>query len=349
MVTGMNGDVGNRDLDYAVGLVHAVCCLAGNPSYLEDLRSDLRAENIDKAIADHDTPRMFDWLITALSYQGIADRIAYGFIEKHGNIKWSEIETGLAARPACPKLKGYWTFHGCRYQKGSATCAEHGHMTGCPLPSHPLRNGNLNQAAYSLFFFIRDVAGGDLVTWIDDQLSAVNPPGAPTNLPASRDALITPLRNVYGVSDKVLAMALSSLLLAPGKRRKMWFEVGASFVVVDTLVHNFLHRTGILRRFNADHPYGPGCYRPGGCREILHLIAAEIDAQAFNPTFPKVFPRFVQYAVWAYCAENGLGVCNGNRINDRDRCDNVYCQVRAACDRVPLTAETAENAVFSAA
>ena len=33
-------------------------------------------------------------------------------------------------------------------------------------------------------------------------------------------------------------------------------------IAVDTLVHNFLHRTGILRRFRADHAYGLACYQP---------------------------------------------------------------------------------------
>ena len=37
----------------------------------------------------------------------------------------------------------------------------------CPLPSHDLRNGRLNQTAYSLFLFIRDIADGDLIGWID--------------------------------------------------------------------------------------------------------------------------------------------------------------------------------------
>jgi hypothetical protein len=39
------------------------------------------------------------------------------------------------------------------------------------LPKHPLRNGRLNQTAYSLFLFIRDIADGDLVAWIDRQLA----------------------------------------------------------------------------------------------------------------------------------------------------------------------------------
>jgi hypothetical protein len=39
-----------------------------------------------------------------------------------------------------------------------------------------------------------------------------------------------------------LAMALSSMLLGAGNQRPLWFEVGATFVAVDTLVHNFLFR-----------------------------------------------------------------------------------------------------------
>jgi hypothetical protein len=43
-------------------------------------------------------------------------------------------------------------------------------------------------------------------------------------------------------------MALATLLMGAGGTRPGWFDVGASFVVVDTLVHNFLVRTGILDR-----------------------------------------------------------------------------------------------------
>jgi hypothetical protein len=150
------------------------------------------------------------------------------------------------------------------------------------------------------------------------------------NVATARDALIAPLRNVYGVSDKVLAMALSAMLMGAGKRRSLWFKVGATFIVIDTLVHNFLHRSGILQRFGADHAYGSGCYRPGGCCEILELIAARIDASAFNPTFPQVFPRFVQSAVWRYCAEGGLDICNGGIVTlTNNRCYRSSTQSRS--------------------
>jgi hypothetical protein len=102
--------------------------------------------------------------------------------------------------------------------------------------------------AYSLFLFIRDIADNDFVGWVDTQLGSVNSQ-TPDRLAALREAIIGPLRNVYGVSDKVLAMALSNLLLAAGNRKPLWLEVGATFVAVDTLVHNFLHRTGVLHPF----------------------------------------------------------------------------------------------------
>jgi len=296
----------------------------------------------------HDTATLFNWLMTVLSFQGIANRVADKYIADHGNITFAAVERDLVASPPCPKLGGYWAFHDCRYQKGAGTCSEPGHMAACPLPMHPLRNGRLNQTAYSFFLFIRDIANGDLVQWIDDQLATCSHLPAEGRGAASRACLVEPLRQVYGVSDKVVSMALSSLLIGAGARRPGWFDVGATFVVIDTLMHNFLHRTGILQRFGADHAYGANCYAPHGCANLIARIAGLIDARAFNPAFPKTFPRFVQLAIWRYCGEGGLNVCNGNRITDRQRCDNVYCQLRSRCDRVILHKNTEKHMISAA-
>ena len=100
----------------------------------------------------------------------------------------------------------------------------------------------------------------------------------------------------------MLAIGLSGILIRAANVRPRWFEVGVQLVAVDTLVHNFLHRTGILKRLKATHPYGVGCYRPGGCAEIIARVARQIDARAFNPSFPALFPRFVQLAIWSIAA-----------------------------------------------
>jgi hypothetical protein len=323
-------------LDHAVTVIYRVCCLAGAADFLDDVRAELRSEGIPTAIRRHDTATLFDWLMASLSYQGISDRVAFDYMEQHGQARWADIEAKLGHRAPCPKLQSYWHYHGCRYDKISRTCAEPDHIGACPVPSHDLRNGRLNQTAYSLYLFVRDIADGDLVGWIDRQIREADLPHDANRPARLREALIGPLREVYGVSDKVLAMTLSCILLGAPRSFEAWREVGATMIAIDTLVHNFLHRTGILHRFGAEHAYGAACYKPGSCADIIARTAQGIDARAFNPRFPSVFARFVQRAIWRYCAQLGLDVCNGNRIDDRQSCDNVYCQIRSICDRITL-------------
>jgi hypothetical protein len=319
---------------YAHRIIHTVCCLAGSSSFVDDSRTELLNEGVLGAIEARNTPVLFDWMVRLFSYQGIADTVAADYMEKHGALTWDAIAADLEDDPACPKLQSYWQFYDCGYRKGSGTCNEPDQFLACPLPKHPLRNGRLNQTAYSLFLFIRDIADGDLVAWIDRQLAEPDDRPDPDRITRMIERLVGPLRQIHGVSDKVLMMTLSSLLLASNKT--IWSEVGASMIAVDTLVHNFLHRTGILHRLGANHPYGSACYWPNGCADIIRTVSTKIDARSFNRTFPQAFPRFVQLAIWRYCAQGHLNVCNGNRIDDRQACQNRYCQLHLRCDRKPL-------------
>src|SRR5690242_9730819 len=157
-------------LDHAVAIIYRVCCLAGAADLIDDIGADLWAERVPTAIRRHDTARVFDWLMAALSYQGISDQVATDYMAAHGRARWADINAGLAANPTCPKLKSFWHFEGCRYDKTSRTCAEPDHVDACPLPRHDLRNGRLNHTAYSLFLFVRDLADDDLVRWLDDRV-----------------------------------------------------------------------------------------------------------------------------------------------------------------------------------
>jgi hypothetical protein len=80
---------------------------------------------------------------------------------------------------------GVLTGSDCRYQKGLQTCTEPHHFSSCSLPHHVLRNGHLNQTEYSLYLFIRDVADGDLVAWIDQQLTDAASKASPDRVTAS--------------------------------------------------------------------------------------------------------------------------------------------------------------------
>jgi hypothetical protein len=305
-------------------------------SFLDEIDTEAREARLDQAIARGQTPPIFDWLLTTFSFQGISDRVARDYMDKHGTASWAEMEASLRVSPSCQKLRSYWAYDACRFDKGSHTCSEPDHIAACPVPRPRLRNGRLNQTAYSLFLFVRDTAGSDLIGWIDNQLQAAAGLSK-TDLEAARqEALLGPLRNVFGVSDKVLTMALSTLLIGARSERPVWFETGKAMIAIDTLVHNFLHRTGILQSCGISHSYGAACYAAGGCAEIIRAVSTRIDARTFNPKFPSTFPRFVQHAIWQFGAADGLNLCNGNRIDDRKPCQIAYCYLRQKCSRIPL-------------
>jgi hypothetical protein len=300
---------------------------------LSDICDDLDRDGILDAVARRDAPKLFDWLLDTFSFQGISNQVARGYIKQHGNASWSEIAGSLKGKAPCPLLRSHWDFDLCRYDKTSFTCSQPHLIDGCPLPRHRLRNGRLNQTAYSLYLFVRDIADGDLVGWIDDRLAAT---GESQSAEARQERLVGPLRNVFGVSDKVLTMTLATLLLGASKDRPAWFAAGKDMIAIDRLVHNFLHRTGILHDCGAEHLYGVRCYANGGCADIIRAVASQIDATAFNRSYPGDFPRFVQHAIWRFCSADGLDVCNGNRIDDRKSCQNRYCILYQRCGKRPV-------------
>jgi hypothetical protein len=97
-------------------LIFAVCCLAGSSTFLEGTGSIEDQNSLKSVIQQHDTPKLFQWLMHAFSFQGIADEIASSYIERHGLPSWFEIEACLEMA-LCSKLKSYWTFSDCGYRK----------------------------------------------------------------------------------------------------------------------------------------------------------------------------------------------------------------------------------------
>jgi len=204
------------ELDRATQLVRRIGRNAGEPRLIDRLIRDLARHGVRAATRRRDTPVLFDWLLEEVSYQGIGDHVAHGYMERHGRVRWSEIAALIEAHPSCPKLQSYWHFDHCGYQKVERCCAEPDHFPACPLPTHDLRNGRLNQAAYSLFLFMHDVANGDFVGWIDRRLADADLASTPDRAAPLRRAVVEPLTHAYGVSNKVLSMALAGLLLAGG-------------------------------------------------------------------------------------------------------------------------------------
>ncbi len=312
----------------AIALIQRVCDIAAPRNYLAETREYLLNAGIVGAVATHDTPALYRWLMETISYQGIANRVASDYLDCHGRVQWADIEIGLRRPDRCSKLATYWTFHGCGYRKWARTCAVPPRLPHCLVPALPMRNGSLAQAAAALYLFLRDVCGGDFIGWIDDHLSRSNEPDAAR--------IIDAMRHIHGVSDKVLSLALVPLLLGGRPGDALWQAAGAQLIVIDTLVHNWLHRTGILNDLDVRHLYGPKCYGPNGCADILRRAALLIDARRYGSENPPAFPRLIQYAIWRFCSAESFDICNGNRIDDRKPCSGAGCPIMRYCGRVAL-------------
>jgi hypothetical protein len=105
-----NHQTSSAAIDHAVRLIHAVCGLAGSARLLDDIRAELRADKMVAAIRQRETGPVFDWLMAALSYQGISDQVAYEYMAKHGRATWRDIEQNLGRGVSCPKLESYLHF-----------------------------------------------------------------------------------------------------------------------------------------------------------------------------------------------------------------------------------------------
>lgn len=309
-------------------LINALCDIANPTSEF----APSSFGGIQKAIRQHDNEELFSWLLTAFSYQGLSDGAVEGFIAKNGTASFKDIRDSIT-QSSCSKLGGFWNFHSCGFEKLQRKCSHLELMHNCAVPKQPLRNGRLNQLAFSLFFFIRDVAHDDLVEFLKASISTIPTDASPREV---HQILVTPWRAIYGVSDKVATMALSTLLLCAPRSWPNWHSAGRNLIVVDSLVHNFLRRTGALHTLGHQHAYGPGCYAEGGCFDTIGALAARVDTRRFNTNFPSYFPRFVQLSIWRYCAQSAWNICNGNQIDDRKRCSGGSCYLRNECMRKRL-------------
>ena len=318
--------------------------LLASPDFVDEIAARLTKAGVQDAVERRDPGPLFDWMMGLVALQGISDERAFAWDDTHGGVRYADLDADLRAGPSCPRLRSYWDFAGCGYHKGSRTCAEPGHLPRCPLPIPRLRKGGLNRAAVALSLFIRDACDGDLVGWLDQRLAEADfGPGVAHRAAFMREAVVEPLSHIHGVGKKLWSMILAELLLVGDPGRERWVTAGASMIAIDSLVHNLFHRTGMLRRLGADHPYGGGCYEPGGCASIIADLAERIDARATDPAFPARFPRLVQHALWMFCAAGGHNLCNGNRIDDRGRCrQELTCPAFAVCDRVKIAPSTNE-------
>ena len=275
-------------LTHARSLILRVCHIAGTAAFIDEAGLGPDGKDLRKAIRTRNTAALFDHLVAALSYQGISDEVAKNFMDRHGLASWHVIESALRRRPSCPKLRSYWHFYDCRYNKSRFTCAEPNHLADCPLPRSWLRNGRLNQTAYSLYLFVRDVANADLVGWIDRRLQVANEPSGPNRLRTHAGRVG---RTVAGGLRGIRQSADDGAVAATPRRTSVPTALARSRRHHDRRRYaraqlSAPHRHPASVRCSC-HSYGPACYRPGGCAEIIEIIAERDRCQSVRPPLPK--------------------------------------------------------------
>src|SRR5260370_41816325 len=57
----------------------------------------------------------------------------------------------------------------------------------------------------------------------------------------------------------------TGVLTAAPSSRPNWFEAGSQMIAGDTMLHNFLHPTGLLKQFDSAHGYSTACYQHARC------------------------------------------------------------------------------------
>ena len=322
----------------AVQLILGLLNLEDSRRLLANADRRIFAAGLKPILRERDTPSLYGWLMEVFSFQGISDAIAADYLARHGNAEWQEIDRRLRRRrPLCPKLSSFDAYRGCGFQKLKEQCNNpppHRQLPGAaaPLAQGPAQSARLLPLSVhprplrrrSGRFHRRPFRGSG-----DKPLELIRSAWPGTG--SSRS-----LAQIYGVGPKLASMALASLLIAAGRSKPGWLALGRSFVVVDSLVHNFLHRTGILAAYGHSHAYGQACYGKAGCSVVLYKLAEAIDLKSIEPRAPAYNPRLLQYVIWQFCAQTGLDICNGNHIDDRQACQRTDCPIGRRCPRVPL-------------
>jgi hypothetical protein len=303
-----------RCSNLSVGIVKKII-LSHQRLFDEVLQADLpeRQAILDQMIhgnPQHKSIKLYHYLLGSFLLAGGGDQSNYSYYAKQ-RVKPTFNRVKEAVKAAqCPKLATFEAFTGCGYQKTKSTCREPTFLGSCPVPAFDMKRGPLNQMAFSLYFFLRDVCGGDFYSEVSQHFGQ----GWLTDGEISDrlQSFIQKVTRIANVGPKLAYMALSGLFLThyPGWDYR---RVGLHMIAVDSLVHNFLHRTGILGFYQLDHAYGPRCHTEKGCLGVIQDLASRIDCREFNPTLPACFPRFVQYHIWAFCGKNGENICNGNK------------------------------------
>lgn len=270
-------------------------------------------------------------IFVVANYQGVSNAAASAWLEQNSTPDFDVLKDALHSEP-CEHLSSLSELASCQYQKTEHTCAKVQNLDTCILPKLLVRRGLFAQMAAGLILWAEEHEGQKIVDWVTAALSAED--GSPRR---ASDRPSQELERVPGISVKVARMILADLVLAIAGDNQLLLAVAAQTVVIDRVVHNILMRTGALEHAGKRHQFGEGCYKPGGCADLIFKVSHRIDAKRIDHRWPSYAPRLVQHALWRFGAADGLRTCNANEIPNGQRCNLIGCPAKGACARLTIT------------
>lgn len=262
------------------------------------------------------------------NFQGMSDRAAVSWLSTNGLPDFSVLTERLR-HEACPHAASLEGITACGFVKRRNSCNNPSMLASCLVPHIPARKGQLTRLAVALAYWVEDWPERSLRGWVNAQSRA----GADT---FAGQAMVDDLKRLPGLSDKVASMIASDIAIGLSVRRPALLASGASIVVIDSLVHNLLMRTGAITSAGKPHAFGSGCYASGGCSDLIVRFSETVDARSYNSAWPRLAPRMLQHALWRFCAGNEFNVCNGNQIHAGRKCESECCPAARRCARVIL-------------
>ena len=97
------GFASKNDRAYAINIVETVTWLAGRPDYFDELGEAGKELDLFGSTGRARSSKVFEWLMRALSYQGISDAVARSYMAAHEQPAWINIARGVKSG-ACPLL-----------------------------------------------------------------------------------------------------------------------------------------------------------------------------------------------------------------------------------------------------
>lgn len=293
--------------------------VAIDPGYVESVRS--RWSSLKGAGPDFIAGKLFE----IANYQGMSDRAASSWLLTNGNPDFQQLALRLT-HERCECAGSVDGISGCGYLRSQRVCSRPALLARCIVPTIPARKGQLARLAVALSYWAKDLPDQNLGMWARSKLKR-------GDHRAGGAAMVEDLKRLPGVSDKVANMIASDVAIGLSTGSDALLSAGASLIVVDSLVHNLLLRTGAIFAVGKPHAFGSGCYALGGCLELIVSFSETIDAHMYNPAWPRLAPRMLQHALWRFCAGNEFNVCNGNQIHAGTKCETSFCPASKWCAR----------------